>query len=290
MRPLPDPVTAKDPAALAKSPDNFRQFAASVGIAGAFNINSTSVAAWEAVLASLREQSPSAIQPATGSLSTGTGDGTLATRHVPPLGEALDTVVDPARREELAWGGYRRLSEKQIGELARQLVIQIKKRGPFQSQAEFVNRRLETGPLAVSGALQAAIDAAGLNTAATTAAGGTPVVPAANVVEPHPAARKGSTADGATAVLTQADLLTPLAPFVSARSDTFVIRAYGEARQGKTVARAWCEATVQRTPDFVNAATPRTTALTDMEPGSPEARFGRRFAIVAFRWLPPAEV
>jgi hypothetical protein len=290
MRPLPDPVSAKDPAALAKSPDNFRQFAASLGIAGAFNINSTSVAAWEAVLASLREQSPSAIQPATGSLGTGTGDGTLATRHVPPIGEALDTVGDPARREELAWGGYRRLSEKQIGELARQLVIQIKKRGPFQSQAEFVNRRLESGPLAVSGALQAAIDAAGLNTTALTAAGGTPVVPVANVVEPHPAARNGSTADGATAVLTQADLLTPLAPFVSARSDTFVIRAYGEARQGKAVARVWCEATVQRTPDFVNAATPRTTALTDMEPGSPEARFGRRFAIVAFRWLPPAEV
>jgi len=59
--------------------------------------------------------------------------------------------------------------------------------------------------------------------------------------------------------LTQADVLSPLAPILTARSDTFVIRTYGEAptvnyagngpRQES--AKAWCEVTVQRIPDYV---------------------------------------
>lgn len=297
MRPLPDPVSAGDPVVLAKAPDHYARLAASLGIAGAFNINSTSVPAWEAMLASLQAASPVAIQGSTGSLSgsTGslsgsTGDGTLVTRHVPPIGKALDGEADPVRREELAWAGFRRLSQKQLTELARQVVIQIKKRGPFQSQAEFVNRRLQTGELAVSGALQAAIDASGINAAAIATAGGQPTVPDPKAPEAYPAAAVGSTADGATAVIVQSDVLTPLAPFVTVRSDTFLIRAYGEATDGKSTARAWCEATIQRHPDFIDSATPRATAAGDLTTGSPNARFGRRFAVASFRWLKPDEV
>jgi len=50
--------------------------------------------------------------------------------------------------------------------------------------------------------------------------------------------------------LTQGDVLTPLAPVISARSDTFLIRAYGEP-DVDTGAKRYCEAVVQRIPDYV---------------------------------------
>ena len=48
----------------------------------------------------------------------------------------------------------------------------------------------------------------------------------------------------------QADLLSPLMPVTSPRSDTFVIRVMGETNE-KTRAKAWAELVVQRTPDYV---------------------------------------
>ena len=52
--------------------------------------------------------------------------------------------------------------------------------------------------------------------------------------------------------LTQADVLSPLAPILTARSDTFVIRTYGESpRMNATLLKRWCEVTVQRVPDYL---------------------------------------
>lgn len=61
--------------------------------------------------------------------------------------------------------------------------------------------------------------------------------------------------------LTQADVLSPLAPILTARSDTFVVRTYGESptieSAGNTYRQApikrWCEVTVQRLPDYVKS-------------------------------------
>jgi hypothetical protein len=56
--------------------------------------------------------------------------------------------------------------------------------------------------------------------------------------------------------LMQADVLTPLAPVSSARSDTFVIRVMGEAPQVDDqvfTSRSWIELTVQRIPDYVKS-------------------------------------
>jgi len=90
--------------------------------------------------------------------------------------------------------------------------------------------------------------------------------------------------------LTQADVLQAIGPLLSVRSDTFRIRAYGEAldTNGKTIARAWCEAIVQRTPEYIdpaNKASDRGSQLTKRN-----ATFGRRFQLVSFRWLSPDEV
>jgi hypothetical protein len=54
--------------------------------------------------------------------------------------------------------------------------------------------------------------------------------------------------------LMQSDILSPLAPVTSARSDTFTIRIMGEpklANSNKDKSRAWIEVTVQRVPDYV---------------------------------------
>lgn len=54
----------------------------------------------------------------------------------------------------------------------------------------------------------------------------------------------------------QSDLLSPLAPVTSVRSDTFVVRVMGESLQKEneqTQAKAWIELTVQRVPDYVKS-------------------------------------
>ena len=85
-------------------------------------------------------------------------------------------------------------------------------------------------------------------------------------------------------------MLRPIAPVLTARDDTFTIRAYGDARDsnGTILARAWCEATVQRSRDFVDSADqagsvePPTSAVNQT--------FGRKYVIKSFRWLNTDEV
>jgi len=96
--------------------------------------------------------------------------------------------------------------------------------------------------------------------------------------------KPASKAWGAPGFLTQADLLQPLGPVISARSDTFVIRCYGESRgsSGRVAAQAWGEAVVQRIPDAVEAE--------GEQPFEVNHPLGRRFVVRHFRWLSPNEV
>jgi hypothetical protein len=108
------------------------------------------------------------------------------------------------------------------------------------------------------------------------------------------------TTTGIAGALTQADLLLPLAPRLSARSDTFTIRSYGEVRSPTTgdITRVYCEATVQRFPEYVNgkADDPWDEAVNPYKPTGTSNldaindAFGRRFAIVDFRWLNSDEI
>ena len=97
-----------------------------------------------------------------------------------------------------------------------------------------------------------------------------------------------SKAWGAPGYLTQADLLQVLGPTLSARSDTFVVRCYGDAKdaQGRITAKAWCEAVVQRTPE------PLVADETGLNPSETLAggQFGRRFKVRSLRWLSEDEV
>ena len=96
---------------------------------------------------------------------------------------------------------------------------------------------------------------------------------------------------GVPSFLTQADMLQKWGGVISARSDTFIIRTYGDSKDasGDIRAKAWCEATVQRiaepmVPDAANL---------DSEPdvvAHPAAVFGRKFKIISFRWLNHNEI
>ena len=56
--------------------------------------------------------------------------------------------------------------------------------------------------------------------------------------------------------VSQADILTPLAPVATARSDTFTVRVMGEnpgSVDQPFTSRSWIELTVQRIPDYVKS-------------------------------------
>jgi hypothetical protein len=101
---------------------------------------------------------------------------------------------------------------------------------------------------------------------------------------------QGYRSTGIPGWLTQADVLQVIGPALSARSDTFRIRTFGESldANGKTVASAYCEAIVQRMPEYTDPSNPPNARGTELS--ATNTTFGRKFEIVAFRWLTPAEI
>ena len=78
---------------------------------------------------------------------------------------------------------------------------------------------------------------------------------------------------------------------MTVRGDTFRIRTCGEARDGtgNITARAWCEAVVQRLPEYIDPAD-EAEKTPDTLGSEANKAFGRRFVITSFRWLDSDEV
>lgn len=280
-------------------------------INGGFNVNSTSVQAWRALLYS---RNGVATDPAN------------ATAYKHPYSRYADAAAGVSN--STPWQGYRILSDAQIDNLAAKIVAQVKLRGPFSSLADFINRRLVNAPDAtgLKGPLQAAIDAVDADSAITTVNRingrspftdrntgtgidtGISILSAAGNAIPKPAdtdvihahwigddsdtnADKAYTSRAAFApgYLSQADLLTSLGPVLTPRSDTFTIRAYGDVQNPSTSAvesRAWCEAVVQRLPEYMETQDAWSLPVA----GTINEKFGRRFRIVSFRWLTSTDI
>jgi len=284
VNPLPNSRLRLAPGAFPdlESLKSFHRAAGKLMVDGAFNVNSTRVEAWKALLSSSK---------LTG---YGTG-GTPFPRVLNPPGRAWKTGDQASSND--AWDGYRELTDDEIDRLAEAIVEQVKLRGPFISLADFVNRRLAEDETGRMGALQAAIEKAKLNADHSKAY---PLDNRNSLPDyKHPDNLRDATrleqtlkpdtkAWGAPSYLTQADVLQVIGPVLSARSDTFVIRAYGDSvdAAGNVQARVWCEATVQRTPEPL---VPDDSGLDCKNAGKPED-FGRRFIIASFRWLSPGEI
>lgn len=255
-------------------------------VEGGFNINSTSEPAWRAMLAAAHLKRP--VTMTGNSLKAERAGKFIVNRHSAPLAGAAG-ANSGAGDESNRWLGYRELTEQELEQLAEAIVRQVKLRGPFRSLGEFVNRRRSTDvEMARYGALQAALEDPKVDINKSYRGSGNEVTTAniAGTRYKFPAAALGSRFQGTPAYISQADILTPIAPIIQARSDTFVIRGYGEAKasNGSILARANCEAVVQRVPDYVDALDNPEVAENLLK-SSVNRVFGRRFVVKSFRWL-----
>jgi len=279
----------------------------------AFNVNSTSVDAWLALFLGLKERDV-VYRDSTGKLDTidRPTDGIVISRFMTAIGQ--NEVVDPRQGEKVdgigkAWTGVREISNDQLLKLAEECVKQVKTRGPFLNMSDFINRRMSSDETGLTGALQAAIDYDDTSPDAESInyryKGNEDMIPRTGILTasyPNQMAAGGSRFTGAPGYVVQSDLLRPLGNALTVRDDTFVIRAYGESLDsaGKVQARAWCEATVQRTPQYLDPTNSPEEPMTlldstgnpSMNPALTETNrtFGRRFLITSFRWLSPDEI
>jgi len=238
-------------------PNAYREVADNLLLQGAFNVNSTSEEAWAAVLGAASGEGLRYFNTEANATQTSSSLDFSFFRQSLPNGD-VDTP----------WlGGPVSLSRTEIRRMAREMVEQVRQRGPFFSLSDFINRRLTADARGLKGAIQSAIDIAGL---ASPGTGGASASLSGSPFSNH---ATGNQADFAPGDLSQADVLTSIGPMLSVRSDTFVIRAYGQHKNldGKNAADAWCELLVQRMPE-------------------PPKQFGRPFRILEFRWLDKDEI
>ena len=290
----------------------------------AFNVNSTSVEAWTAFLSGTLGIS----RPLRSGI--GSESGVSFARYRQPKGLADTDSATPDQPG--GWMGARQLTADEVRMLAVKIVYEVKKRGPFVSIADFVNRRLvsDQDQTSCMGTIDAAIQSCGLNKNFERLA--TQLSTAVNVEASSDApdnnmqvfkegyryryddkwntVQPTSKAWGVPGFLTQGDILHPLAPFMAARGDTFTIRAYGESSAGGIIqARAWLEATVERTPYYVDhkssevsqasgngpldCLTSINLATGTYERGQLSAvneKWGRKYELKSFRWLQREEI
>jgi hypothetical protein len=287
LNPRLAPVRSGDTgaAALLAGTDGWLVAAAHMMTQGGFNVNSTSADAWIAVLSALRKAD----------LRTALGAETAESVPFPRVRRPSEGMIDgaPILTSQLRWQGYRQLTDDQIKDLAGRIVEEVRDRGPFLSMSEFVNRRLgaASDDRTLRGAVQAAIDLAEVNTPLVNDG---LVLNAGNIGVhnfPAPSAAYGPNTVHAPGSLSQGDVLSAIGSHITVRGDTFSIRCYGDAtdkKTGKILARAWCEAVVQRLPEFADPSDTPETAVAGLKRAN--ALFGRRFEILNFRWLASEEV
>lgn len=344
--------TPKERRELCADDDAFENSAKYVAIDGAFNVNSTSYEAWRAVLGGLLGTKKKTLDSSADSINKQTKSSDAPDDFKMPNPGDLNPISTPEENQYFTFMDNmvgRRISESEIDMLAREIVAEVKRRAPFFSLADFVNRRLkeyENGTddksldarfQGIMGTLAAAIkrceqsqshkktyfnsryldpmpelmDKAPqcdtlskislVSSASTITAYDN--IPARShlkdlgeqvkrnekqyiehaIQTPVIANAYMNKAQGAPGLLSQEDLLNEIGSFITVRGDTFIVRAYGEAKNAMTgdTSKAYCEALVQRVATPVN---PQDDTV------APQSPFGRRFKIISFRWLTPNEI
>lgn len=353
--------------------EQFEENASKLWVNGAFNVNSTSVDAWKAVLSTYYGQEIRDYQGK--SINTEQLELTPIVRWAAPYLAKEFTGNSSITEEDTAFQGFRGLNSQEIEELAASIVEHIKDRGPFYSMSHFVNRvvadlsaeqrytenflgkalvplpaeeddrknldreyndiltyRISHGQ---KGVLQAAIDATSINApyhqeedyiiSVDNERNMSEALKGDENCKDYRDVKKiwenwrgsiGPQATGAPTYLMQQDLLSRLGSFLTVRSDTFKIRAYGEVRNpisGAVEGKAWCEMVIQRTPEYFDSESQNQEAWRisgrEYEIGFQEKvddqrnfnihvdelnevnkELGRRFKIVSFRWLNEKEI
>ena len=285
--------------------DVYKKIAAYCLQKGSFNVNCTDANAWGRFLRR-------SLDGVSIKFTDGSADSRGGYIGFPSSSSPTPTVGTSARQ---TWSGWSRLVLRgQINNLANNFALQVKKRGPFMSVSDFVNRKVGGSTVTgahYKGAVQAAVDTMDLNDKVEQDVY-TPVLlpgtspPSPNYSNTNYFATTGGSnrrsTDGIAGSNTQANVLRALAPRLSARSDTFRIRAYGEVRDSSDniIAMAMCEALVQRLPEYVDPDTNEdyNEPWDEYDPDAPvnetlnatNQKYGRRFEIRSFRWLDESEI
>ena len=294
--------------------DGWKHIAEYLMMDGGFNVNSTSVPAWTAVLQGLAKRKLVAQKDGRLVLvEQGKGDdevvfsrfmASTTDKSLDSLG-GYSVMQGSAQLRSLdnamasAWGEVRMLQPESIALLAEEIVKQVRKRGPFLNMSDFINRRLDSGggENALKGALQAAIDATDINTEFF----GEVMLdaPDAGTLFKFPQADEGSMHTAAPGYLIQSDVLASLGNILTVRDDTFTVRAYGcvRGKDGAVLAQAWCQATVQRTAEYLSPVNKPADAEYNPDGTKGDANLtevnrllGRKMRVVAFKWMDPWDI
>jgi len=272
---------------------------------GLFNLNSSSVEAWAAVLKGLGSGGIDYSFDYLTHSATGEVTGTAKESFSEPLplvsrfpqSTGVLWEASPEEFEGIYQAGlrtYRRglhaLTDTQVYGLASQIVNQIAEHTaaarPYRSVEEFLSPDSAFGG---ANLLEYSIQEYDES-----------VDPAERINWDHHFPDSPMKIDrAAPGYMTSGDLMTALAPMVSTRSDTFTVRVYGETINpvpagefgtSEPSARTWLEAVVQRFPDGVDSAD-----FTSSGPGVwgqmiADPNWGRRFRVLSLRWLKENEL
>ncbi|MEY3957803.1 MAG: hypothetical protein RJA37_406 [Verrucomicrobiota bacterium] len=333
---------------------------------GGFNVNSTSKAAWKSVLGALRGTPLPDLTSGTGTTTAltkfaraigGTGtDGTEPwTRHRELTDAQIDELAERVVAEVRGRGPFmsladfinRRLVNSEIYGLKGALQAAIDKADLDADASRRINLNAITNAGGVFDSPDAPLPGSNWydpnniksNNASPTATSWWIETSAYPKIDPKlrfPNMRAMSRTNaensvtaglGAAGIVTQMDVLNSVGPNLTARSDTFVIRAYGEALDngGRVIGKAWVEVVVQRGMEYMvpgaNGATgddPNrrrldyrdggsaygTSAVLDphernfpvgvtvptSNPANVNRLLGRRFRATSLRWLGANEI
>ncbi|MDR1414123.1 MAG: hypothetical protein LBI56_04295 [Puniceicoccales bacterium] len=228
-------------------------FAAILLIDGAFNVNALNSLPWKCVLSSVKNIS----------------------------GE----TIFPRFYSEKTINQFPSLNERQIERLAEKISELIGQHSqPFFSIGNFANRVIaqKLNDCSRVGILQRAIDESKINANFER----TFISSQKNLPGYDDISADGYLEENLPNVINQGDILQLASHFLCARGDTFMVRAFGDhlGNSGDVLERAYCEAIVQRVPEYVNgdANVPGDVPgkLSDVN-----KNFGRRYKIILFRWI-----
>ncbi len=250
-----------------------------------FNLNSTSVAAWKAVLSGLRihEWEYLDYPEDTSDLSALTVSQDSRARMFSRFSQSLEETYkapqtpgfegpEPIAPSAFYRRGARYFNVDEIEVLAQEIVRRMKEKGtPFQSMEAFLSEESSGSGSLLEQAIATVLAPSGRQRwdhqweAAGTRGPATEVIDIDHF---------------SPGFLTQADVMTAIGPMLSPRSDTFKIRARGQSfsKRGIATGSATIEATLQRTPEAVDS----TAAIN--QPTE------RKLKLISLRWLSDDEV
>lgn len=278
-------VNHNDPDLVDISTDGFEKTAANFLIDGVFNVNSTSSIAWQSILSGFRNEEIEGVS----------NDHTSGQLYEADGSAYVDNFIPSGDHNNL-FSGYRRITDAEIEDLSEMIASVNERRGVSKTLGQFVNRSPFSGdPTEQSlGKLEEAIGLTSINQEKHQLANTTTIQDDIVALNPGSFSSQAAlevnnlaphTGAGLPGYLKQQDILRPLAPIMTTRGDTFVVRAYGDssgATNDLSTVRVVCEATVQRIPEYVDGSIdpwekPLKNSSNDL--------FGRKFKIISFKWI-----